>query len=205
MLMAFVGVLAVAIVIAAHESSDGPDIITTAGARPDPAPGQLLPRKAAPLRAASEAVPVAAPTTGADEASASDSDAVASAAKKPSPVTIAGCLERTGSAFRLKDTTGAGAPKSRSWKSGFLKKSSASIDLVESGSGLRLHDQVGRRVSMTGTLTDRQMRVQSVRRLVLQLTRHSCAPHLDNQDVRALSSARWTSRIPTSSRAPWTC
>jgi hypothetical protein len=165
MVMALVGVLAVAIVIAAHESADGPDVIKAEGVRPDPAPAQLLPRKASPLRSVSETVPAAAATTGADEADASDSDAVASPAKKPSPITVAGCLERTDNAFRLKDTTGADAPKSRSWKSGFLKKSSASIDLVESGNGLRLRDQVGKRVSVTGTLTDRQMRVQSVRRV----------------------------------------
>lgn len=162
--MALVGVLAVAIVIAAHESADGPDVIKAEGVRPD-APAQLLPRQATPLRAVSATLPAAAATTGADEANASDSDAVASPANKPSPVTIAGCLERTDNAFRLKDTTGADAPKSRSWKSGFLKKSSASIDLVESGNGLRLRDQVGKRVTVTGTLTDRQMRVQSLRRV----------------------------------------
>ena len=49
-------------------------------------------------------------------------------------------------------------------ESGFLKKGSASIELVESGNGLKLRDHVGTRVSVTGTLTDRQMRVQSVRR-----------------------------------------
>ena len=45
------------------------------------------------------------------------------AAKAP-PVTVTGCLERTDEGFRMKDTSGADAPKSRSWKSGFLKKGS---------------------------------------------------------------------------------
>src|SRR5205085_7241619 len=34
------------------------------------------------------------------------------------PVTVAGCLAREGDGFRLKDTTGDGAPKARSGKSG---------------------------------------------------------------------------------------
>ena len=86
-------------------------------------------------------------------------------AKKSSPVTIAGCLERADNAFRLNDTTGADVPKSRTWKSGFLKKGSPAIDLVESGNGLKLRDHIGRRVSVTGTLSDRRMRVQSIRRV----------------------------------------
>src|SRR5438552_2533587 len=33
--------------------------------------------------------------------------------------TITGCLEKHGDGFQLKDTSGADAPKARSWKSGF--------------------------------------------------------------------------------------
>jgi hypothetical protein len=163
--IALITVVAVALVIAAaQESSDRPELIT-ADAGPQAVAGQLLPRKSAAMRAASDAVPAPAPTTGAEETNASDSESATAPAKKPSPVTIAGCLERSDNAFRLKDATGADVPKSRSWKSGFLKKNSASIDLRESGNGLRLRDQVGKRVSVTGTLSDRQMRVQSVRRV----------------------------------------
>ena len=43
------------------------------------------------------------------------------------PVTVAGCLERADETFRLKNTQGPDAPKARSWKSGFLKKSPTSI------------------------------------------------------------------------------
>jgi hypothetical protein len=163
MLTALASVLAVALAIAARESSDRPEL-TTADAQPEPAADAASPRKIASMRALSDAVPATAPTTGADEANASDAESATSPAKK-SPVTIAGCLERADSVFRLKDATGADVPKARSWKSGFLKKSSSSVDLVESGNGLRLRDQIGRRVSVTGTLTDRQMRVQSVRRV----------------------------------------
>jgi hypothetical protein len=85
-------------------------------------------------------------------------------AKAPA-VTVTGCLERTNDAFRLKDTTGADVPKARSWKSGFLKKGSASIDVVDAAHAFRLADFVGRRVSVTGTLVDREMQVRSMRRI----------------------------------------
>jgi hypothetical protein len=96
-------------------------------------------------------------------ASASPSAAMPSAAKA-APVTITGCVELDNDTFRLKDTEGADAPKSRSWKSGFIKKGQAKIELV-AVPGANLASQVGRRVSVTGTLDDREMQVRSVRRV----------------------------------------
>ena len=81
------------------------------------------------------------------------------------PVTVTGCLERTDEGFRLKETAGADAPKSRSWKSGFLKKSSATLDVVDPSRSLQLASHVGRRVSVTGTLTDRDLAAKSLRRV----------------------------------------
>ena len=78
-------------------------------------------------------------------------------------MTITGCLERADeTTFRLKDTVGADAPKSRSWKSGFLKKGSASIEVVDAAHRLKLVDHVGQKVSVTGTLVDREMQVRSL-------------------------------------------
>jgi hypothetical protein len=88
---------------------------------------------------------------------------VSAAAK--APITVSGCLERTDDGYRLKDTTGAEAPKARNWKSGFLKKSSATLDIVDAGRTLQLADHVGRRVSLTGMVTEREMRARSIRRL----------------------------------------
>jgi hypothetical protein len=85
------------------------------------------------------------------------------AAAKAPPVTVTGCLERTDDGFRMKETSGADAPKSRSWKSGFLKKGSAAVDVVDSTRSLQLANHVGRRVSVTGTLVDREMRARSLR------------------------------------------
>jgi hypothetical protein len=87
----------------------------------------------------------------------------APAAKKP--VMLTGCLERHDKSFRLKDTSGADAPKSRSWKSGFLKKSSSSIDLVDASKTLKLTQHVGRRVRVSGTLVEREMQVSSLARV----------------------------------------
>jgi hypothetical protein len=80
------------------------------------------------------------------------------------PVTLTGCLERDGSGFRLIETTGAGAPKARSWKSGFLRSRSASIELVDA-SAAKAASHLGHRVGVTGTLDDREMHVQSLWRV----------------------------------------
>ena len=80
------------------------------------------------------------------------------------PATITGCLERAADTFWLKDVSGTDAPKSRSWKSGFLRKKSSNVALVDRG-GLtsRLTTYVGRRIETTGVLADREMRVKSLR------------------------------------------
>lgn len=161
--MALVCVAAVALLMAAREASDAPEIATGA-AETQIAADRTGAKKVAASRT-SAAVPTATPTTGVVAADPDMESAPESPAKKATPVTIAGCLERGNGSFRLTDTAGSDAPKSRNWKSGFLKKGSASVELVESGNGLKLRDHVGTRVSVTGTLTDRQMRVQSVRRV----------------------------------------
>ena len=94
--------------------------------------------------------------------SASARELMQAPAPTPTLVTITGCLERGDSTFRLKDTTGADAPKSRSWKSGFLKSGSASIQVVDAGDRLNLSNHVGQRVSLTGTLVDREMKARSL-------------------------------------------
>lgn len=80
-------------------------------------------------------------------------------------VTITGCLERSDENFRLTNTSGATAPTSRSWKSAFLKKRPATIDVVESAKRLNLKSHVGERVAVTGTLVDREMRAGSLQRV----------------------------------------
>lgn len=107
------------------------------------------PRASAPAAATAPAAPAKSETAG-------------SAAVKP--VSVTGCLQKNDHGFLLKDTEGADAPKSRSWKSGFLKRSSSSIALSDAANA-HLADHVGQRVSVTGPLVDRQMRVTSMRRV----------------------------------------
>src|SRR5690606_6202946 len=83
----------------------------------------------------------------------------------PSPVTITGCLEIStdGNDFRLADTEGTDAPKSRSWRTGFLKKRTAPVALVAPPDLLALKNSVGKRVAATGVLTSRELQVSSLR------------------------------------------
>lgn len=120
------------------------------------------------------AEPAAKKTAASNETPNAPADATAPAATvtgtggsaaTTKPVTVTGCLERTDEGFRLKETAGADAPKSRSWKSGFLKKSSATLDVVDPSRSLQLASHVGRRVSVTGTLTDRDLAAKSLRRV----------------------------------------
>jgi hypothetical protein len=79
-------------------------------------------------------------------------------------VTITGCLEASAKdRFRLTDTEGANAPKARSWRSGFLKRRSAPVDLVGAPDVGALQTQVGRRVAVTGVQANRELKVSSVR------------------------------------------
>lgn len=81
------------------------------------------------------------------------------------PVTIVGCLEQKDDAFRLKDTTGSDAPKSRSWKTFGLTKHSASVSLVDTSNRLKLGTHVGERVSVTGMLADKELQGKSLKAL----------------------------------------
>jgi hypothetical protein len=83
----------------------------------------------------------------------------------PTSVTITGCLEQARDTFRLKDTTGVDAAKSRSWKSGFFKKSSAPIEVVDAANRLQLRTHVGQRVSVTGVIVDREMHGRTLKRI----------------------------------------
>jgi hypothetical protein len=98
-------------------------------------------------------------------AAAPESAAQPSAAKSTPSVTITGCLQRDDETFRLKDTEGAEAPKSRSWKTGFLRKGSASIEVVDAANRLKLTNYVGQRISLTGVLIDREMQARTLHRV----------------------------------------
>ncbi len=98
----------------------------------------------------------------ADYAAASSTSGTATRANAAA-VTLTGCLERHGDDYRLKDAGGPEAPRTRSWKSGFLKKSTPAIDVVDASNRLRLKDHIGERVSVTGVLNDREMQARTLK------------------------------------------
>ena len=134
------------------------------------APAKTAPAKAAPKKAVktdampavSNAVapkPSTTPAVGSRAVAAQQSDEDA-----PIATTVTGCLElRDDGMFQLKDTDGQHAPKSRSWKSGFIKKGAAKVDVFDAGNRLQLGTHVGYRVSISGTLADRELRARSLR------------------------------------------
>jgi len=125
----------------------------------------VVPAAAPQPAARSVARPVAtSATTPATGKKAAVPNAKGNATAALTPVTITGCLEQNHDSFRLKDTSGTDAPKSRSWKSGFLGKHTKTITIVDSGNRLKLGSHVGERVSVTGTLVDKEMQGRSLKR-----------------------------------------
>jgi hypothetical protein len=110
------------------------------------------PRSRTAVNAAEESAIWAPPKTDASRAQATQGDS-----------TITGCLEQHGDRFRLNDASGADAPRSRSWKFGFLKRGPDAIDLVDAGTTTANH--VGTRVRVSGVLEDHQMHVRSLIRV----------------------------------------
>jgi hypothetical protein len=153
-LVAGMGVLALGILVASRQ----PVPVTTTSAMEqaaDSASDMSAAAKKARARRAENAVNTAVAPARNDVKPASDTGVV----------TISGCLEQDDDTFRLKDTEGLNAPKARSWKSGFLKKGTAKVEIVDASNRLRLQNHVGKRVSVTGQLHEKEMLASSVRRI----------------------------------------
>ena len=128
-------------------------------ASPAPAPETPKPasRPVEAVKVRTDAAPALAPATLSPTPVDAHRDVAASSIDT---VTISGCLDYDGKSAWLKDTSGAEAPVTRSWRSGFLKKRSSRIALVDGPARASVYD--GRRVSVTGVLVDREMRVNSM-------------------------------------------
>jgi len=124
---------------------------TKANAAKTPAP-----KAATSGTAAADTKPAAAPVMESRTVATKQDD-------EPIVTMVSGCLEEENGLFRLKDTDGEHAPKSRSWKSGFIKKGSAKIDVFDAGNRFKLMSHLGYRVSVSGNLIDREMHARSVR------------------------------------------
>jgi len=153
MLVTAMCVTGAVIVIAAHEMTPSARV-TSNETRPDAEVVSLQPKPAV--------------STAADPSivgAKSEAEASKTGAANTAPVTIFGCLERSNETYRLTDTDGVDAPKARSWKKAFLKKGSAAVEVVDPGNHARLSSHVGHRVGVTGTLSERQLQVRSIRRI----------------------------------------
>jgi hypothetical protein len=111
-----------------------------------------------------DAQPSAPVKTTAAPSNASPAPAAAMSDTPSELVTITGCLEMSvdEDQFRLTETEGAAAPKARNWRSGFLKRGAAPVELVEVTDPLGLKTEVGRRVVATGRLNGRALHLQSL-------------------------------------------
>ena len=157
-------VMGAAILLAVSRPS--PDAIASVDA-----PRQLT---AARAHESASAVPVALPA--AEHVVPPDAPEIpdaSAAVPKVAAVTITGCLEQNDDTFRLKNTIGEDAPKARSWRSGFLRKGSAPIDVIDASRRLRLPTHVGQRVSVTGVLVGREMQLRSLQRVAASCNQKS--------------------------------
>ncbi len=155
MLVTAICVTGAVIVIAAHEMT--PSARSTAtDARPDAEVATVQPK---PMVTSTIVDVSPVPTAK------SETDASKTSAANTAPVTIFGCLERSNETYRLTDTDGVDAPKARSWKTGFLKKSAATVEVVDPGNRMRLSSHVGHRVGVTGTISEKQLQARSIRKI----------------------------------------
>lgn len=167
-LVAAVGVVALA-VLAASRPADPVTRTAAFEAEPEEAAAPVVPvqrktsraRKNTPVKTVASAPVEVRKTT----AAAAPAPAAPVAGDESAVVTLSGCLEQDDDVFRLKDTEGLNAPKSRSWKSGFLRKKAARVDVVDASNRLRLQNHVGHRVSVTGLLYEKELLANSVKRI----------------------------------------
>lgn len=131
----------------------------------EPAKSEVPVKKTATPKPASSA----APMKGAPVASATAPPAAPAREANGEPVIVTGCLELDNQEYRLTETAGEDAPKSRSWKSGFLKKHASNLEVVDVSKSLRLATHLGQRITVTGVVVDRQMQARS-----LVVTARSC-------------------------------
>ena len=126
---------------------------------------QATPAKTVATAVQPETTPQPAPAKAAVTPKKPNANGATVATQTPERVTITGCLEQKDDGFRLKDAEGSNAPKSRNWKTGFLTKHAASVNVVDAKNRMKLGSHVGERVSVTGMLLDRDLDVRSLTRV----------------------------------------
>jgi hypothetical protein len=169
-------VVAAAALFAAGQPSSRGDV--TAGETPatsaavKTSPSAPTPKKPAvePTKAPAAAATTKAPTDSRPKGPAASMTASVESTAKPdarnaASVTITGCLQHDDQTFWLKDASGTDAPKTRSWRSGFLTKRPPHLEVVDAAKTLKLSNYVGQRVAATGALVNRELQARSLRRV----------------------------------------
>ena len=78
-------------------------------------------------------------------------------------ITLTGCLHADGAKYKLTDLKGAEAPKGRSWKTGWITKSTKNVGVVTTSSGPKLKDHVGHQVTLTGVKKGDNLQARSIK------------------------------------------
>ncbi|HMD35121.1 MAG TPA: hypothetical protein VKH42_09140, partial [Vicinamibacterales bacterium] len=92
--------------------------------------------------------------------------AASSAKAAATTTTMTGCLHADGSKFMLGNVEGANAPKTRNWKTGYVTKTTKDVEVVGASSSLKLKDQVGHKVTVSGTRDgDTHFKAQSIKQV----------------------------------------
>ena len=149
----------------ASEPARKPDVAIAAAATVDPnasVPQKPRAKAERPQAPAASAIDAKAKTVVPEETQPAAARSFNAPVHQVASVTITGCLEHDDEAFWLSDASGTDAPTARSWRSGFLKKRPSRIELIDAQHTLPLTSYVGRRVSATGTIVNREMQTRSL-------------------------------------------
>ena len=85
-------------------------------------------------------------------------------AKSTAPVSMTGCLRAGGGGYVLTSLKGNQAPKARSWKTGYIMKTTRDV-VVRPAAGMKLQDHVGRQVTVVGMVDGTHMTARTIRRV----------------------------------------
>jgi hypothetical protein len=85
-------------------------------------------------------------------------------AKSTGPVSMTGCLRVDGSSYVLSGLKGDQAPRARSWKTGYIIKTTKDV-VLSPAAGMKLQDHVGRQVTVVGVVDGAHMTARTIRRI----------------------------------------
>jgi hypothetical protein len=86
--------------------------------------------------------------------------------KANSQVSMTGCLRADGGKYMLTHLQGDQAPRARSWKTGFIVKTTKNVVVSAPKNGVKLQDHIGRQVTIVGMSDgDTHLTARSIKRI----------------------------------------